>query len=240
MKCLSLILITVFAFSTCKNKKLPPETSLKIVPDFTTWAIPDSYRVLLPILDSVWYRDQLYRHELNKGDKEEQNIRRKIFNQRSKIVDSLEKINLTIIDSIVKKYGWLGPNQVGIRGSHAMSLTIQHADLATQEKYLPILKQAVLDQKMLPSSYAMLVDRVESDNYRPQVYGTQLVRLDGSLEVFPVLNPDSLDIWRKSMNLVPMEKYLQIWNTPWNLEEYKKKLPELKTKCKVLQDSLRH
>jgi len=80
---------------------------------------------------------------------------------------------------------------------------------------LPFLKQAVDDKKLMPSSYAMLTDRVEVDNRRAQVYGTQLIRQkDGGLELFPVVNPDSLDTWRKSINLVPMEQYLNIWHMP--------------------------
>jgi len=119
-----LLMASVFVFATCKNRKPPPETPLSMIPDFTTLGIPDSFRALLPILDTVWYHDQLYRHELNKGDKSEQAVRRKIFNQRYRIVDSLDKVNLKIIDILVQKYGWLGPMQVGIRGSYAMSLTI--------------------------------------------------------------------------------------------------------------------
>jgi hypothetical protein len=234
---LVLLLFGIFVFATCKtNKQAPIEHPLTLIPDVTTWGTPDSLKHLLPILDSVWYRDQMYRHELHKGTKQEQVERLKVFKKRSKIVDSLDQLNLRIVEDILQHYGWLGPRDVGLRGVFALSLTIQHSDLKTQEKYLPLLKQAAIDKKTTADSYAMLADRVAIKNYRPQIYGTQVAVLkDGTAEVLPLSNPDSVDFWRKSINIIQsMEEYLKIWHTKWNKDEYKQKLPELKRKYKIL------
>ena len=58
------LIILLFVFATCKNKQ-QSERKLVLHPDPGALLVPDSLRYLLPVLDSVWYRDQLYRHDLN-------------------------------------------------------------------------------------------------------------------------------------------------------------------------------
>lgn len=222
--------ILLFAFTTCKNEKTS-EAGLILKPDPTAMLAPDSLRYLLPVLDSVWYRDQLYRYNLNKGSSREQQKRNKEFKKVGALVRKLDRKNLEVVESIIQKYGWLGPREVGIRGMSALFLPIQHADLKTQEKYLPLIKQAAIDKKLAPSNYAMLADRVEIKNKRPQVYGTQINFNNGSPEILPLLNPDSVDKWRKDINMVEtISEYVKRWNINWNAEVYKMQLPGLNVK----------
>jgi hypothetical protein len=57
------------------------------------------------------------------------------------------------------KYGWLGADVVGGQGNSTLFLVIQHSDQATQEKYLPMMREAVKNGKAQGSSLALLEDR---------------------------------------------------------------------------------
>ncbi len=223
--------------AACKSQKTA-ERSLVIYPDPSTLTITDSFRHLLPILDTIWYRDQFFRYDLYSGSKKEQQKKSKAFKKNGDKVREWDAMNLSLVDEIISKYGWLGPRQVGLRGMSALFLPIQHADLKSQEKYLPLIRQAAIDKKVIPSYYAMLADRVAIKNKRPQVYGTQINGAGGNPEIMPLVNPDSVDVWRKSINMAQtMEQYVKTWNLTWDKEEYKKHLPGLMKKYGMV-DSL--
>ena len=115
--------------------------------------------------------------------KEDQQSRLKLANFKSgtpeadslwKVIREKDRSDLVNVEQILDKYGWLGPQNVGINASQALFLVIQHADLPTQEKYLPVIRQAVKDGKTLPSNLALMEDRVAMRQGKPQIYGSQL------------------------------------------------------------------
>lgn len=204
------------------------------MPDPTAALVSDSLKYLLPILDTVLLRDQEYRISMQgKSKKQQQRIRKEIASNAGKIAEN-DKRNLQIVESIISKHGWLGQKDIGMKANTTMFMVIQHADLKTQEKYLPLLKQAVADKKLLAANYAMLVDRIEMKNKRPQIYGTQIVTEKGISNIYPLLNPDSVEVWRQSLGMfTSLQSYAKMFNVEWNVEEYKKILPELMKKYGV-------
>lgn len=70
------------------------------------------------------------------------------------------------------------------------------------------------------------------DEGRPQVYGSQLRSEGGSLFVQAMEDPDHVDEPRAAVGLPPMAEYLKHWNLTWDVEAYKKQLPELLAKLK--------
>jgi hypothetical protein len=192
--------------------------------------VPDSLRYLLPVLDSVWYNDQKYRVGVS-----ESVAKQKQFLEHAKELQEISEKNIKIVSSVLHKYGWLGPKDIGIRGNLALFLTIQHADIKTQEIYLPMIKKAVKDKKVLPSQYAMLFDRIELRNHRPQVYGTQVALISSNSldDLQPLLNPDSVDAWRRSIGLDSLKSYLKKFHIVWDSEAYKQILPGLKKKYEI-------
>jgi hypothetical protein len=109
----------------------------------------------------------------------------------------------------------------------ALFLVIQHADLATQEKYLPMIRLAEKDGKTLSSNLAILEDRVAMRRKQPQIYGSQVFSdtVTKKMYVYPMIDPDHLEDRRKSMGLQPMSEYMTNFNQAWDLETYKKELP---------------
>jgi hypothetical protein len=159
-------------------------------------------------------------------------IQAKQQNKPTAFVDSLMKImketddkNLKKVNAIVREYGWLGPQNVGIDGAQGLFLVIQHADLKTQEYYLPIIRQAEKEGKILSSNLAILEDRICMRNGRKQIYGSQgfTDQETGKKYIYPIGNIDGLEDRRKAMGLPPMKDYIK----EWDLEQYKIDLPNI-------------
>lgn len=178
---------------------------------------------LLPLLDTIYKDDQSYRIEL--GNLTRNNASPKALDSIRNIIKQKDEINLSKVNEIIKKYGWLGPQEVGMNGSQGIFLVIQHADLETQKKYLPLVRQAEKEGKTLSSNLAILEDRVAIREGRMQLYGSQGFKdkATGTNYIYPVADVDQLDQRRKQMGMPPMATYVR----NWDLEEYKKKLPEI-------------
>ena len=177
---------------------------------------------LVPLLDTIYTDDQADRLKLSAVSGASRDSLWKII--REKDAQNLVKVN-----SILDKYGWLGPQDVGMNGSQSLFLVIQHAGLATQEKYLPLIKKAEHDGKILSSNLAILQDRINVRKGENQLYGSQgfTDKLTGKTYIYPVTDPDHIDDRRKAMGLQPIADYLKILKITWNIDEYKKLLPEI-------------
>lgn len=163
------------------------------------------------------------------------------FGHESKQVDSLGKImmykdslNLIAVTKILDTYGWVGADKVGGQANQTLFLVIQHADLETQQKYLPMMREAVKNKKAGSSALALLEDRVALGEGKRQIYGSQ-IGYDKETKksfVLPLEDPANVDIRRATVGLGPLSDYVKRWNITWNAEEYKKQLPEIEAKLK--------
>jgi hypothetical protein len=183
---------------------------------------------LVAQLDSIHDEDQIYRKQLD-GMEEKYGRQSKEIREHWKIIKYKDSINLIKVKAILDKYGWLGPDVVGGQGNSTLFLVIQHADLKTQEKYLPIMREAVKNEKAQPSSLALLEDRVLMRNGKKQLYGSQIGfnQKTNSYYVAALEDPDNVDKRRASMNLGSLADYVKTWKIIWDVEAYKKLLPEL-------------
>lgn len=221
------VILWLFVLVACKtvgDKPDPPD--IDVAKDFFRPKVADSLKHLIPILDSVFYRDQLYRGKKN----------RKYFLANGDKVKAIDSLNLIIVDSIIKKYGILGLSDIGMYGHFAITMTIQHSDIETQRRYLPEFKKALELKRIFPNTYAMLEDRVLIKSGKKQIYGTQLMFIGKSnvAELLPIVSPDSIDIRRRALGLkLTIGEYLKSFNIKWNCEEYKKQLPSLMMKYKI-------
>jgi hypothetical protein len=130
--------------------------------------------------------------------------------------------NLPKVIELLERYGWLGPREVG-QGSMALFLVIQHSELPVQEKYLPMMREAVKNGKARGSELALLEDRVNMRNGRKQIYGSQ-IRMDaeGKPSIFPIEDPKNVDQRRAEMGLGPLAEYVGMWGIKWDADEIAK------------------
>lgn len=198
---LTILSIVLLVFSSCQNNKSK-----------------NQYVKLTEELESIFETDQSLRiivdsveHKYGFESKETQEIWQKIHENDS--------INLIKIDSIISKYGWLGVDKIGEKGNAALFLVIQHSDLKTQEKYLPIMKDAVKKGNANGSELALLIDRIEMFNGRPQVYGSQIQYIDGKYTIYKIIDEKNVNKRRYEVGLQPLEEYVKIWNIDYTLPE---------------------
>ena len=142
----------------------------------------------------------------------------------------IDEESATIVAKIIDEFGWLGSNKIGSEANQTLFLGIQHIDdLIVQNKYLPILKEAVKNGSAEPWHFAFLTDRILMNQGNKQVYGTQIIMSKKSENsyVVPLQNPDKVDELRKELGLEPLNDYLEEEGLSWNLEEYKKNLQRI-------------
>jgi hypothetical protein len=186
---------------------------------------------LVAILDTIYTEDQKYRLQLNEIAKKYGWDSKEIRDQW-KIINEKDSINLITVKKILDQYGWLGADVVGTQGNSTLFLVIQHSNQATQEKYLPIMQEAVKNGKADASDLALLEDRVALAQGKRQLYGSQIGRdPDTNLYiVLPLEDPENVDKRRASMRLGPLAEYVSYWQIKWDAAQYKKDLPELEKK----------
>ena len=194
--------------------------------------VVDSLKYLIPILDSVLDNDQIYRKaDLRSDGKIDYSAGLEKFTLHRDSTRIIDSVNLNIVSEIINKYGWLGYSDIGIAGNLAMFMVVQHSTLIVQEKYLPLIKNAVLLKRELPTHLAMLEDRIAVRKGDLQTYGTQIFTDSKNRKhIYPLNEPDSLFVRRKQMHMVDSVGYinqLKNYKIEWNLEEYKKELPRL-------------
>lgn len=183
---------------------------------------------LKTVLDSVHYFDQYFFNSGLKG-------KEKYTDEELALIEKVEikqAQNLVIVSYILDTYGWLGAEEVGQTATNALFLTIQHNDLKTQIKYLPLLHKAVLEEKANASDVAMLEDRMAVKRGIKQKYGSQLPPhpITEKPMVWPIDNPNVVDDLRLKIGLPPMSEYVSWWEIKWDLKQHLEYTNELEEK----------
>ena len=92
-----------------------------------------------------------------------------------------------------------------------------------------MMRTAVKDGNSEASWLALLEDRVALGEGKKQIYGSQVTcnKETKKCYVAPLEDPDNVDKRRSEVGLDPLAHYLKQWNINWNVEEYKRQLPEI-------------
>lgn len=100
-------------------------------------------------------------------------------------------------------------------------MVIQHAPIETQEKYLPLLEKSVKSGDSQGNHLALLEDRIQMRNGKPQTYGSQITRdqESGKQIVYEIIDPEYVNQRRKSVGLGSIEDYVQRWDIDWTVEQ---------------------
>ena len=184
-------------------------------------------KLLMAQLDSIYMDDQLNRLMVDSVDAtygwESEQMHLLLDTIREK-----DSINLIKVTAILDKYGWLGIDSIGRRGNATLFLVIQHSNLPMQDKYLPMMRDAVKKGYAQGEDLALLEDNVALGHDTLQMYGTQ-IRRDNETHQFyvaPLFDPENVDKRRASVGLEPLADYLKFWQIKWDVEQYKKDLPK--------------
>lgn len=168
---------------------------------------------LLHQLENILYKDQVYRNQIEEIEKKYGFDSKEIKNIWLTI-NKTDAENLTQVKSILDMYGWLGPDVVGEQGNSTLFLVIQHSDQKTQEKYLPMMREAVKQGKAHASDLALLEDRVALGQGKKQIYGSQISQdpNTGKYAVSPIEDEINVNKRRAEVGLEPIEEYVKHWD----------------------------
>jgi len=184
---------------------------------------------LMEEFETIRFEDQRYRREMNDVEKK--------YGWKSPQMDSLwtlqnraDSLNTSRIIELMDKMGYPGKSVVGDGHASTAFLVIQHADLEIQEKYLPMISAAADKEEVPWRSVALLVDRVEMRNERPQIYGSQVSRHPKTNEFYfsEIQNPIQIDSIRATVGLGAIQGYADNWEFKWDPERHVKINKEVK------------
>jgi hypothetical protein len=179
-------------------------------------------------LISIYNEDQAIRKEFMAVYKEFGSGNRKV-DSIGRIMNYKDSLNLIKVIQILDTKGWVSKDFVGSQGNLTLFLVIQHSNLKTQQKYLPIMREAVKKGNANSSSLALLEDRVALGEGKKQIYGSQIGRNPNTQKeyILPLEDPGNVDKRREEVGLGLLADYVKKWNIVWNIEAYKKELVEL-------------
>jgi len=180
---------------------------------------------IVQVLFTVDEDDQKYRSQLS-DLREKKEVDSAVWKEIMVRMREADSIDLIKVRAIVDRYSWLGSDVVGEQCNTALFMVIQHSDLPVQEKYLPVIREAVASGRAQARHLALLEDRVALREGRKQRYGTQLKwddRVKG-YRLAPLEDPDHVDQFRRAAGLSPLAVYLAQWGLSWDVERYKKEM----------------
>lgn len=130
----------------------------------------------------------------------------------------IDSTNLVQIELLIAKFGWLGKSFVGSRGNQTCFLIIQHADSATQVKYLPMMQKSVEEGESSAADFALLQDRVLMRQGKKQIYGSQVViDKQGNNIFYPIGDEKNVNLRREKVGLQPIEEYAKYFGIDYKL-----------------------
>jgi len=156
-------------------------------------------------LEAIYYQDQVLRQLYADAEKK--------FGRESRYMKEFwalmgreDQRLLQEVLAIIDEHGWVGQSKVGGQANAAIFMVIQHADLSTQESYLPMMKASVIEGESSAKNLAMLTDRVQVRQGKPQTYGTQFKRNESNERVlYDIIDPENLNKRRAEIGLPPIE-----------------------------------
>lgn len=167
-------------------------------------------------------RDQAYYTQINHAE-DKYGMKNPVSDSLWKLKETLNDENLKRLQQIIEDYGWPGSSAVGRRAAQIAFLIVQHSNLEMQKKYKPMLMAACDRKDAEWSSLALLIDRIEVNENRPQIYGSQ-VRYNNEKKVyepFPTVDEHNLDKRRKEAGLRSASSYYANWDIQYTVEQNK-------------------
>ena len=156
--------------------------------------------VLVKLIDSLYKADQATA-QIKPGDSAAAAFQRVV------------RTNFPLVSQIFEQYGFPNYQLVGKKTSDQYFLLVQHSDMDVQfqKKVLAKMEKEVMDGNASGKNFAFLTDRININEGKPQVYGTQ-VHMSGHTIIKNCIDVENLDKRRKAVGLEPIKEYLDRCN----------------------------
>ena len=124
-------------------------------------------------------------------------------------MDRIDSRNQELLDEWMETCGW--PDELTPGAHRAVFMVLQHSELEPMKQNIDEVQHKVDKGLLDPDDHATMSDRIAMYEGRAQRFGTQTFQTaDSENTVWPVVNADSLNIWRANVGLPPMEEYFAI------------------------------
>jgi len=127
-------------------------------------------------------------------------------------MQKIDKTNREEFKKIFKTTGLI-TSEYGKDAQFAAFLIVQHmprSEISFMKRYRSLMKKNLEDIE--PLNFAMLCDRVEIWQNKPQIYGTQFVSVenkDNTFKLKELKDPELVDERRKEIGLEPLTDYIK-------------------------------
>ncbi|WP_312137280.1 DUF6624 domain-containing protein [Brevundimonas sp.] len=119
--------------------------------------------------------------------------------EASAIMAEQDAKNLQIVLEHLPPEGWYLRSRYGVEVATTAFLVVQHSNLETWRRFVPVLEPLVAAGEVDGQSYALMYDRLALAEMRPQRYGSQLACQDGEWVVLNLEAPEAVDNRRREM-----------------------------------------
>jgi hypothetical protein len=127
-------------------------------------------------------------------------------------MEQTDREHAAVLEEIFAKHGVATYRMVGPQAASDFVVMIQHQSAEFRAKVLPRLRANVDAGQADPGSYAMVLDRSNTDEGKKQVYGQNLTcdNQHPELHTGPIENEDHVDERRAAIGLMRLQLYAQL------------------------------
>ncbi len=151
------------------------------------------------------------RKELLSMQEEREKLNEKISENIEKNIDLIPQANmmgerhLLRVCQIIKESGWLTNKIIGDDGFKAFTFLITYNKAYQfQRELLPVLVEAAKKGYVGNPFLAQMVDNIRLSNRLPQIFGTSATVRNNVVYLYPLLNQEKVDEWRRVYDLPPL------------------------------------
>lgn len=140
----------------------------------------------------------------------DQDLRRRNLENRDYWDDSVDRKHTSRMKEFVAQIGWPTISKVGVEGSSAAWLLVQHADHDVEfQKQCLVLMKLVSEGDIDRGNIAYLEDRVRVNCHECQLYGTQFYEVDGKSVLRETEDLERVDERRLQMGLGTLQEGIE-------------------------------
>lgn len=170
----------------------------------------------LPLIEAMaklgardqWVRQSLSRsHDISQLSPEEEAA---LNAARASYMAEIDEANTRELKALLEDITWRDLANAGGDLYLKAFFVVQHSpDHEFQARVLDDLKPLLSEGLIDSQQYAYLFDRVKLHRDELQLYGTQLICVDGEYDVTDLQTPESVDQRRLEMGLQPLDEYIE-------------------------------
>ncbi|WP_297803923.1 DUF6624 domain-containing protein [uncultured Brevundimonas sp.] len=110
-----------------------------------------------------------------------------------------DPLNLQVVLDHLPPEGWYLRSRYGDEVATTAFLVVQHSNLETWQRFVPVLEPLVAAGEISGPSYALMYDRLALAEGKPQRYGSQVTCQNGQWVVLELEAPETVDERRREM-----------------------------------------